>query len=163
MHFSNGNSIMPSKKVSTSILHYAVNNYRLIMGRLKVNYLFPIFHHGQKWIQKINRIWGQQTFLNLSLYYLLIAVFFKGGLITFHFSKNMFSFSNYISEWASILKMWFFFSKGVSIFKMWFFFERCFHFQNVALFRKVFSFSKLKCFVSFFFFFSEKHNCKQKF
>ena len=47
-------------------------------------------------------------FLNLSLYYLLIAVFFlKKGLITFHFSKNMFSFSKCGS-----------FSKGVFIFKM---------------------------------------------
>ena len=34
------------------------------------------------------------------------------------------------------------FSKGVFIFKKWFFFERCFHFQNVKVFWKVFSFSK---------------------
>ena len=63
---------------------------------------------------------------------------FKKGLITFHFSENMFLFSKWISEWAFISKMWFFF-------------EMCFQFQNV------------KSFVSVVFPFSEKHNCKQKF
>ena len=50
-----------------------------------------------------------------------------------HFSKKMLSFSKWVSGWAFI-------------FKMWFFFEMCFHFQNV------------KGFESFFFHFSEK-NC----
>ena len=57
--------------------------------------------------------------------------------IGFHFSENMFSFSKWVSEWAFISKVWFFF-------------EMCFHFQNV------------KGFVSVVFPFSEKHNCKQK-
>ena len=73
----------------------------------------------------------------LEPFFILIAVIFKKGLIIFHFSKNMFSFSKWVSEWASI-------------FKMWFFFKMCFHFQNV------------KGFVSVFFPFSEKYNCKQK-
>ena len=63
---------------------------------------------------------------------------FKKGLITFLYSESMFSFWKWVSEWASISKMWFFF-------------EMCFHFQNV------------KSFVSVVFPFSEKHNCKQKF
>ena len=63
---------------------------------------------------------------------------FKKGLITFHFSENIFSFSKWVSEWAFISKMWFFF-------------EMCFHFQNV------------KGFMCVVFPFSEKHNCKQKF
>ena len=63
--------------------------------------------------------------------------FFKKGLITFHFSENMFSFSKWVSEWALI-------------FKMSFFLKMCFHFQNV------------KGFVSVVFPFLDKHNCKQK-
>ena len=57
--------------------------------------------------------------------------------ITFHFSKNMFSFSKWVSEWAFI-------------FKVWFFSKMYFHFQNV------------KGFVNFVFLFSEEHKCKQK-
>ena len=83
-------------------------------------------------------------------------------LITFHFSKNMFSFSKYILEWASILKMWFFF-KDVFIFKILFFFGKCFHFQKVILFWKSFSISKCERSREAFFLFSEKHNCKQTF
>ena len=49
-------------------------------------------------------------------------------------SYKMFSFSKYISEWASILKLWFFF-------------EKFFHYQNVVLFWKVFSFSKCGSFL----------------
>ena len=45
-----------------------------------------------------------------------------------HFPISVFSFSKWVSEWAFI-------------FKMWFFFERCFHFQNV------------KGFIGFWFFF----------
>ena len=37
--------------------------------------------------------------------------------------------------------------------RMWFFFRRCFHFQNVVLFRKVFSFSKFERFCELFFLF----------
>ena len=37
-------------------------------------------------------------------------------LITFHFSKNMFSFSKWVSKWACIFKL---FSKCAFIFKMW--------------------------------------------
>ena len=50
-----------------------------------------------------------------------LQFFFKGLQITFHFSENMFSFSKWVSEWAFISKMWFFF-------------EMCFHFQNVKRF-----------------------------
>ena len=42
----------------------------------------------------------------------------KKGLTNFHFSKNMFSFSKWVSEWAFIFKMCFFF-KWASIFKIW--------------------------------------------
>ena len=67
----------------------------------------------------------------------VFALASKKGLITFHFSENMFSFSKWVSEWAFI-------------FKMWFSFKMCFHFQN------------MKGFVIFVFTFSKKHNCKQK-
>ena len=67
----------------------------------------------------INWICCQQTFLNLSLYFLLIA-FIKRGLITSHFSKNLISFSK---------RSWFL--KCAFIFRVWFYFEMCFHFQNV--------------------------------
>ena len=61
-------------------------------------------------------IWRQQTFLKLSLDYLFAnCSFFKKWLITFHFSKNMLSFSKCDS-----------FSKGAFVFndiwkyeKMW--------------------------------------------
>ena len=57
-----------------------------------------------------------------------LRAYYEKRFITFQFSKNMFSFSKWVSEWAFI-------------FKMWFFFERCFHFQNV------------KGFIGFWFFF----------
>ena len=46
-------------------------------------------------------------------------------LFIFHFSKNMFSFSKWVSEWAFI-------------FKMWFFFKFCFSFQNNCLLALIF-------------------------
>ena len=55
----------------------------------------------------MNWIWCQQTFLNLSLHYLLVAVFLKKGLIAFHFSKKVLSFSKCCS-----------FSKCAFVFKM---------------------------------------------
>ena len=60
------------------------------------------------------------------------------GLSIFHFSLNIFSFSKWISEWAFIFKMGFFFWKCAFIFKMW------------------------KVLWVLFFPFSEKHNCEQK-
>ena len=60
---------------------------------------------------------------------------FSPKLSVADFSENMFSFSKWVSKWAFI-------------FKMWFFFEMCFHFQKVLW--------------VLFFVFPKKHNCKQK-
>ena len=69
--------------------------------------------------------------------------FLKKELIIFHFSKTGFHFQNAFWNETFIFKMHF----GMS-----------FHFQNVVLFWKVFSFQNVKGFVSFFPFF-KKLNC----
>ena len=115
----------------------------------RLPYLYLFYIPKKRFAQKYSKVAKSNPFcleahigfFRLSMqevfYVYFLGPFGKKGLITFHFSKNMFSFSKWVSEWAFI-------------FKMSFFFEMCFHFQNV------------KGFVSVVFPFSKKHNCKQK-
>ena len=65
-----------------------------------------------------NLVTKEFSHCRVTLTIVIDTLIFIKGLITFHFSKNIFSFSKWVSEWAFV-------------FKMWFFFEMCFHFQNV--------------------------------
>jgi hypothetical protein len=97
----------------------------------------------------MNTLWLQQTFLNLSLYFLPIAVFFKridyfslfqkhlfiselSFKMSFHF-RNVVLFQNVLSfsKCVFIFNMCFHFQNMLSFSKCAFIFKMCFHFQNV--------------------------------